>query len=404
MTENKKEIQDPKDLEFLHPKSMVTKVCWTMLGLGMVVPCVTKIPIGLQLLINSCAVTGLGAVFSVSLATKKASGMEDKLCKRYDVAAGEDDDETMEFKDAAKFPIVASISLFTLYLLINMVDPTLISGLLNIYICLSATYVMGTYMSEKFLNWGWVTERLWWKVDKKIWYFVDTYELKTDLTDNLVAGFGFAFFVNSYYLYTGWWVCNNLIGISLCISGIAMLKIKDFKTGLLVLWGLFIYDCFWVFKTDVMVSVAKGLNSPIKLQFPVSPALDKFSILGLGDMIIPGIFVAQCLKFDVDRFLLTKRKSMTGLKSTYFDLAMIGYALSIITTFVFMVWFEHAQPALLYIVPFLTVFSVVPAVVFGDMKEFLDYNSATAIEGEKKPELEEAKVDEVVPAPEKKTK
>jgi len=239
-------------------------------------------------------------------------------------------------------------------------------------------------LSDKFLALGWVGEKLLWKVDKKIWYFVDTYELKSDITENVVAGFGTAFLVNSYYLYTGWWVCNNLIGLSLSISAIA-LKIKDFKTGLLVLWGLFLYDCFWVFKTDVMVSVAKGLNSPIKLQFPMSPALEKFSILGLGDMIIPGIFVAQCLKFDVDRFLMSKPKSMINLSSTYFNLAMIGYALSIITTFVFMVWFNHAQPALLYIVPFLSVFSVVPAVVFGDLKEFLEYDSGRAIEEEKKP-------------------
>jgi len=356
-----------------------------MLGFGLVVPALITIPIGVQLLINSCAVTGLGAVFSVSLATTKDCSAEDKLCKRYDVGAGEDGDETMEFKDAAKFPIIASISLFTLYLLINMIDASLISGLLNIYICVSATYVMGSYLSDKFLALGWVGEKLLWKVDKKIWYFVDTYELKSDITENVVAGFGTAFLVNSYYLYTGWWVCNNLIGLSLSISAIALLKIKDFKTGLLVLWGLFLYDCFWVFKTDVMVSVAKGLNSPIKLQFPMSPALEKFSILGLGDMIIPGIFVAQCLKFDVDRFLMSKPKSMINLSSTYFNLAMIGYALSIITTFVFMVWFNHAQPALLYIVPFLSVFSVVPAVVFGDLKEFLEYDSGRAIEEEKKP-------------------
>ena len=47
---------------------------------------------------------------------------------------------------------------------------------------------------------------------------------------------------------------------------------------------------FWVFGTDVMVSVAKGLNAPIKILFPkalgVTPV--PVSMLGLGDIVIPG--------------------------------------------------------------------------------------------------------------------
>lgn len=35
-----------------------------------------------------------------------------------------------------------------------------------------------------------------------------------------------------------------------------------------MLWGLFFYDIFWVYGTDVMVTVAKSLEAPIKLQFP----------------------------------------------------------------------------------------------------------------------------------------
>jgi minor histocompatibility antigen H13 len=405
MTDNTKTVVDPASLNYLSPKNLFTTVCWATIGLALVVPGLIQLPLGVQLLLNSCAVTGLGAIYSVSLATTKDCTPESRLCKRYDVGAGEDGEETMEFKDAAKFPIIASISLFTLYLLMNMINPKLVSGLLNIYICVSATYVMGTYLADRFLSLGWVSDKLWCKVDKKIWYAVDTYHLNLDITENLIAGFGMAMFVNGYYLYSGFWVCNNIIGVTLSVSAIALLKIKDFKTGLLVLWGLFIYDCFWVFKTDVMVSVAKGLNSPIKLMFPITPTLEKFSILGLGDMIIPGLFVAQCLKFDVDRFLKTKPKSMNGFNSTYFNFAMIGYALSILTTFLFMVWFNHAQPALLYIVPFLSVFSVVPAFVLGDFKEFWGYDSGHAIEGEKKEITGEANAEkEMLPEePKKKT-
>ena len=63
---------------------------------------------------------------------------------------------------------------------------------------------------------------------------------------------------------------------------------------------LFFYDIFFVFGTDVMLTVAKGINAPIKLMFPKDYSLEKpqYSILGLGDIVIPGIFVSLCLRFD----------------------------------------------------------------------------------------------------------
>jgi len=40
-----------------------------------------------------------------------------------------------------------------------------------------------------------------------------------------------------------------------------------------------------------MVSVAKNLDGPIKLLFPQGPGLSP-SLLGLGDIVIPGFFLA----------------------------------------------------------------------------------------------------------------
>ena len=70
-----------------------------------------------------------------------------------------------------------------------------------------------------------------------------------------------------------------------------------------MLWGLFFYDIFWVYGTDVMVTVAKSLDAPIKLMFPYNWNEDPplFSMLGLGDIVIPGVFVSLCLKYDLDR-------------------------------------------------------------------------------------------------------
>ncbi len=60
----------------------------------------------------------------------------------------------------------------------------------------------------------------------------------------------------------------------------------SFKIGFILLWGLFIYDIFWVFGTEVMTTVASQLQAPIKIQFPIdlNAKPPKFSMIGLGDL------------------------------------------------------------------------------------------------------------------------
>jgi len=57
--------------------------------------------------------------------------------------------------------------------------------------------------------------------------------------------------------------------------------------------GLFFYDIFWVFGTDVMVSVAKQFDAPVKLLFPNEDKPP--SLLGLGDIVFPGICMCVCV-------------------------------------------------------------------------------------------------------------
>ena len=79
-------------------------------------------------------------------------------------------------------------------------------------------------------------------------------------------------------------------------------------------------------------------------------------MLGLGDIVIPGIFVALCCRYD-DR---------GGCKTAnIFTWAMVGYVAGLGTTVFVMHVFKAAQPALLYIVPALIVFTVAGAHVGG---------------------------------------
>jgi minor histocompatibility antigen H13 len=174
----------------------------------------------------------------------------------------------------------------------------------------------------------------------------------------------------------------------------------SFSTGSLILSALFAYDIWAVFFTPLMVTVAKNLDVPIKLIFP-RPGEDRaFSMLGLGDIVIPGIMIAMALRFDLYLFYLKKQKKCEGdvpkseadsktaelevlkapyipatgswgtkfltrgadpatlparLTSTfpkvYFTASLIGYTTGLVVTLMAMSISEHPQPALLYLVP-----------------------------------------------------
>ena len=183
-----------------------------------------------------------------------------------------------------------------------------------------------------------------------------------------------------------------------CVHALQFIFLGNFKTGALLLTLLFFYDIFFVFGTDVMLTVAKNVDAPIKLQFPRDPTATppQYSILGLGDIVIPGIFMSLCLRFDVLKHLDVKRIEalaegekkgsvengqlmnyviQTGIKApkTYFKAVIIGYLVAILTTIVIMIVFNHGQPALHYLVPgcLLAVFGT--ALVKGEVLEVLEF-------------------------------
>lgn len=70
--------------------------------------------------------------------------------------------------------------------------------------------------------------------------------------------------VGAWYLLQKHWVANNLFGLAFAINAVELLHINNVATGCILLCGLFFYDIFWVFGTDVMVTVAKSFEAPIK--------------------------------------------------------------------------------------------------------------------------------------------
>jgi len=270
--------------------------------------------------------------------------------------------ETMSKEHAMRFPFIGSAVLLSLFLLFKFLPKDLINTVLTSYffvlgvLALSATILPAL---EKLLPAQWNEHMITAKLP--YWKNVEVEFTKSQLVAS-VPGTGFCV----WYVMEKHWLANNTLGLAFSIQGIEMLSLGSFKIGAILLAGLFIYDIFWVFFTPVMVSVAKSFDAPIKLIFPTGDIARPFSMLGLGDIVIPGIFVALALRFDMSR----------GREKTYFTSAFAGYTAGLLVTILVMNWFQAAQPALLYIVPGVIGFLGVHCAVRGEVKPLLEFDES----------------------------
>ena len=97
---------------------------------------------------------------------------------------------------------------------------------------------------------------------------------------------------------------NNILSVSIALQAIGTIKIESFAVACSFLIGLFFYDIIWVFGTDVMMTVATKVEAPVKLLFPADPEhmfqrSYPFSVLGLGDLVVPGIMCAFARRLDL---------------------------------------------------------------------------------------------------------
>ena len=233
------------------------------------------------------------------------------------------------------------------------------------------------------------------------------------------------------------WMLTNLQGFAVSYAALQLMSPTTFPTGSLILGALFCYDIWAVFFTPLMVTVAKNLDQPIKLMFPRpdepgrapdDPPQKAFSMLGLGDIVLPGIMIGLALRFDLYMYYAKKQKkvqksevdstehssskqeiektpyvTVTGhwgdrfwtfwlpesslpnqLRSSfpkpYFAASMIGYLIGLLTTLGVMSVFQHAQPALLYLVPGVLISIWGTALIRGELEEMWNFSEALIAE------------------------
>lgn len=220
-----------------------------------------------------------------------------------------------------------------------------------------------------------------------------------------IISFSLSVTIVCIWVLTGHWLLMDAMGMGLCVAFIALVRLPSLKVSTLLLTGLLIYDVFWVFfssyifNSNVMVKVATRpadnpvgvmakklhlsgmvshdppkLSLPGKLIFPSMNNNGHFSMLGLGDIVMPGLLLCFVLRYDAyKRSLLTSAEA--GLpppnhlsKITYFHCSLIGYFFGLLTATVSSELSKAAQPALLYLVPFTLLPLLTMAYIKGDLR------------------------------------
>lgn len=298
--------------------------------------------------------------------------------------------DTLGKEEAMQFPLVGSATLFSLYLAFKFLDPDTVNVIISLYFCLmgcaalTVTFTpLFNLISTKTFKEVTVTKEI--KIKHPFPEFVageSPWDLSIDATGpellSLVASLVFCV----YYFKSKHWALNNVIGICFCLQGIERFSLGTYKIGAILLIGLFFYDIFWVFGTEVMVTVAKSLDGPIKILFPRSltpdPVTNKIqtSLLGLGDIVIPGFFLALLLRFDAHTAEIPALPMDIHARfpKPYFHSALFAYILGLGVTMFVMIYFDAAQPALLYLVPACLGSSWLCAVVRGELKSLFAYS------------------------------
>ena len=179
---------------------------------------------------------------------------------------------------------------------------------------------------------------------------------------SIPAAFGAGLITATWLIFQGarWsWILQDIMGLSFLVNVLRLVHLPNLKVATILLCCAMLYDIFWVYiqphlfgDKSVMVTVARGgergENLPMLFLVPRLNSVGDFSMLGYGDVILPGLLIVHNLLFD------NRKRGFSDIKYYYFFWSMVAYAVGMCLTFAalyFEVGGQGGQPALTYLVP-----------------------------------------------------
>jgi len=275
-----------------------------------------------------------------------------------DVGGGENKEvakevSSLKIRNVVIFVIVGSLVLILFFYFFNIIYYFLLI-IVTLVSFVSLFFVLSTGVDNVFERAGWGAKSFKLSVLPVIHYSIVVLSLLC-----------ISFIV--LWIVTGYWLVVNCLAWCIGVTQLSLLKLPNLKIAVLLLSAFLLYDVFWVFISpyifgeSVMVAVATKMpvsSLPMTLSMPHILDSNSYSLLGLGDIVLPGLFV--CYTYGVDKSIQSiVNNEIIDLptiptkipKVSYFIIALLGYTVGFACTLVSFVVMQKGQPALLYLVP-----------------------------------------------------
>ena len=239
-------------------------------------------------LFHGLALIYVGSV--LTLDNYKVLNSKDKVEKNSDL---------LSWKQGLMLPAVAAITLVATY--ISVTSGSDITGLIIRYFLIAlSSLAMKTYMQGYFKE-----------TSFKIYMFDIAFGFTfLDLfcwVITLILAYGYNETIRNGS--HGNWISNNIFAICFSLAAIENWQVGRFDQMAVILILFVVYDAYFVYGTTVMIDVAQGVSGPMKIMFPMT-GTSSYSMLGLGDIIIPGLMCSLCIRLDFIRLFLKVKEEM----------------------------------------------------------------------------------------------
>jgi minor histocompatibility antigen H13 len=230
----------------------------------------------------------------------------------------------IDIKNALAAPALASVSLFGFFLLIKYFPDFSLQTLLDVYFFMLATFASLGALSGPLKS---VANQTNTQVTFDVpipeaLNAVDADDNKVEslplyASDIFVAFIALGVACADLAAHHGNFTLSNMIACLIAADILNLIGLSSFRVAGILLVGMLVYDVTWVFASpgfspggeNVMLKVATSemLTGPTRLLFPKIPgsmgeaSFFPFSLLGLGDIAIPGLLCCLALRYDASR-------------------------------------------------------------------------------------------------------
>eukprot|EP00906_Rhabdomonas_costata_P031745 RCo044800 len=274
-------------------------------------------------LVSPMIIWALGVAVVVG-GTYYSAGGERRLRERGSSVAPSPESSVQLTTAAAQcYLVFAVVTLVGMYFLVKLYPHLVVLVLIGVFCVAGATSAQIVVMEPVV---SWALPRLATAKTTLLGLFQDSPVSWSSLVALVFSvSLGFAYFVGRHSSVA--WVLQDALSVAVCCQFLSVLRLTRLHTAVVMLLGFMAYDVFMVFVTpfffheSVMVKVAtagKGTATvspthplecvrvpdervPMLLMIPGMTSHGGYSILGLGDILLPGLLLSFVLRFETLR-------------------------------------------------------------------------------------------------------